>query len=61
MQSHLYEHFQLPDNTVFLQDIYVTLIDIDKIDPRAPTKREDYWIHTLKSKAPMGFNVEGGY
>ena len=43
----------------FLQDTYVTLID--KTDPRAPTKREDYWIHTLKTKAPTGLNVEGGY
>ena len=47
----LYKHSQLPGHTGFLQDIYVTLID--KIDPRAPTKREDYWIHTLKTKAPM--------
>ena len=59
MQRHLYEHFQLPGHTGFLQDTYVTLID--KTDPRAPTKREDYWIHTLKTKAPMGLNVEGGY
>ena len=22
---------------------------------------EDYWIHTLKTKAPIGLNVEGGY
>ena len=34
---------------------------IDKTDPRATTKREDYWIHTLKTKAPIGLNVEGGY
>ena len=40
MQKHLYEHFQLPGHTGFLQDTYVTLID--KIDPRAPTEREDY-------------------
>ena len=59
MQRHLYEHFELPGHTGFLQDTYVTLID--KTDPRAPTKREDYWIHTLKTKAPMGLNVEGGY
>ena len=59
MQKYLYEHFQLPGHTGFLQDTYVTLID--KTDPRAPTKREDYWIHTLKTKAPMGLNVEGGY
>ena len=51
MQRHLYEHFQLPGHTGFLQDTYVTLTD--KTDPRAPTKREDYWIHTLKTKPPM--------
>ena len=51
MQRHLYEHFQLPVHTGFLQDTYVTLID--KTDPRAPTKCEDYWIPILKTKAPM--------
>ena len=45
MQRHLYQHFQLPGHTGFLQDTYVTLID--KTNPRAPTKHEDYWIHTL--------------
>ena len=59
MQRHVYEHFQLPGRTGFLQDTYVTLID--KTDPRAPTERDDYWIHTLETKAPMGLNVEGGY
>ena len=37
MQRHLYENFQLPGHTGFLQDTYVTLID--KTDPRAPTNR----------------------
>ena len=59
MQRYLYEHFQLPDHTGFLQDTYVTLID--KTDPRALRKREDCWIRTLKTKASMGLNVEGGY
>ena len=27
----------------------------------APTKRENYRIHILKTKAPTEFNVEGGY
>ena len=27
---------------------------------RTPTKREEYWIHTFKTKAPIGLNVEGG-
>ena len=58
MQRHLYEHFQLPGHTGFLQDTYVTLTN--KTDPRAPTKHEDYSIHSLKTKAPMGLNVEGG-
>ena len=44
MQKHLYEHFTLPGNSVFLQDVSVTLID--KTDPSCPTKREDYWIDT---------------
>ena len=43
----------------FLQDTYVILID--KINPRALFYREDYWIHNLITKAPMGLNVEGGY
>ena len=59
MQRHLYKHFQLPCHTIFWQDTYVGLID--KTDPRAPTKREGYWIHNLKTKAPMGLNVKGGY
>ena len=48
VQRHFYEHFQLPGRTGFLQDTYVTLID--KTNPRALTKREDYWIHTLNKK-----------
>ena len=45
MLRHLYEYFQLPGHTGFLQDTYVTLTD--KINPRAPTKHEDYWIYSL--------------
>ena len=59
IQRHIYEHFQLPGNTGFLQDTYVTLID--KTNPRTPNNREDYWIHTLKTKEPMGLHVEGVY
>ena len=40
------------------KDVTVTLID--KTDPRDPTEREDYWIHTLKTKAPRGLNMEDG-
>ena len=56
MQKHLYEHFTLPGHSGFLHDVSVTLID--KTDPSCPTKREDYWIDTLKTKAPMGLNFD---
>ena len=57
-QRHLYEHFNLPGYSGFLNDVYVTLIH--KTDTKYPTKREDYWIHILKTKAPVGCNVEDG-
>lgn len=37
MQRHLYEHFQSPGHTGFLQETFVTFFH--KTDPRAPTKR----------------------
>ena len=58
MQKHLYEHFDLPGYTGFLKDTTVTLID--KKNPRNPTERENYWIHTLKTKAPRDLNMEDG-
>ena len=50
MQKHLYEHFDLPGHTNFLEDVTGSLID--KTDPRDPAESEDYWIYTLKTKAP---------
>ena len=58
MQRHLYENFNLPGRSRFLNDVSVTLID--KTDPKDPTKREDFWIQTLKTKAAPGLNVEDG-
>ena len=55
VQRHLYEHFNLPG---FLNNVSVTLVN--KTDPKDPTKREDYCIHTLKTKAPLELNVEDG-
>ena len=52
MQRHLYEHFQLPVHTGFLQDSYVTLID--KIDPWHPSSVKT---RTFEAKPPMGLNV----
>ena len=56
--TFLYEHFNLPDHSGFLNDVSVTLIN--KTDPTDATKLEDYWIHTLKTKAPLGLHVEDG-
>ena len=56
MQKHLYEDYTLPGHPGFLHDVSATLID--KTDPSCSTKREDYWIDTLKTKAPMGLNFD---
>ena len=42
MQRHLYEHFNLPGHSGFLNDVSITLID--KTDLKDPTKQEDFWI-----------------
>ena len=57
-QRHLYEHFNLPGHSGFLNDVSVTLII--KTHPKDPTKQEDCWIHILKTKAPLRLNVEDG-
>ena len=54
----MYERFHLPGHSGFLNDVSVTLTD--KTDHKNPTKREDYCIHTLKTKAPLGLSVEDG-
>ena len=51
--------FSAPGHHGFLQDTYVTATD--KTDPSTPTNHEYYWIHTLKTKAPVEPNVEDGY
>ena len=58
MQRHLYEHFNLAGHSGFLNDVSVTLIDKTVFED--PTKREDFWIQTFKTKAPLGLNVEDG-
>ena len=54
MQRHLHEHITLPGHSSFLHDASITLTD--KTDPSCPTKRENNWIDTFKTKAPMGLN-----
>ena len=55
MKMHLYEAFTLPGHSSF-HDVSITLID--KTDPSCTTKREDYWIDILKTRAPMGLNFD---
>ena len=56
IQEHLYKHFESEGRTEILDDISITLID--KTDGSDPTKRENYWMQTLKTFAPYGLNVE---
>ena len=51
METHLYNHFTLLGHSGFLHDVSIALAD--KTDLSFPTKREDYWIDTLKIKEPM--------
>ena len=56
MQEHLYKHFESEVHTEFLDDVSATLVD--KTDGSNPTKRENYWMQTLKTFAPYGLIVE---
>ena len=51
MQQHLFEHFSSEGQNNFLDD--VSIIFIDKTDPKNPNKREHYWRHTLKIDKPV--------
>ena len=56
MQQHLFEHFASEGHRSFLED--VTIILIDKTDPKDPNRREHYWRHALKTMAHLSSNVE---
>ena len=55
MQEHIFEHFNSEGHTGFLENVSVTFID--KTDLQIPEKRENYWIHTLKTMVPWGLNI----
>ena len=55
-KQHLFEHFQNPGHTEFIED--ACIIFIDKTDPFIPTKCEDHWRETLKTLAPHDLNIE---
>ena len=56
MQEHLYRHFSSPSHRGFHNYVSVTLID--KTDGSDPKKQEDYWVKTLKTMGPYGWNIE---
>ena len=46
-------------HTGFLVNVSVTFID--KTDSQNPEKRENYWIHTLKTMVPWDLNILNGF
>ena len=58
MQEYLYSYFGNEGHNGFLEDVSIALID--KTDGSDPTKRDTFWMHTLKPLAPYGLTVEDG-
>ena len=51
-QAGFFAHFQTAGHSGFINDAKIRLID--KTDPSDPTRREDFWIDTLKTRYPQG-------
>ena len=47
----LFSHFHTAS---FINDNEIRFID--KTDPSDPTRREDFWMDTLKTRYPLGFH-----
>ena len=58
-QKFLQSHFLQRDHQGFLKDVEVRLID--KTQASDPTKREFYWMRTLRNLYPDGLNIESDY
>ena len=58
-QTFLQSHFLQRDQQGFLKDVEVRLID--KTQASDPTKREFYWMRTLRTLYPDGLNIESDY
>ena len=58
-QKFLQSHVLQDDHKGFLEDVEVRLID--KTNGSDPTKREYYWLRTLKTLYPDGLNTERDY
>ena len=55
MQDDLYKHFQTEGDKGFPNEASVTFID--KMDGKGLKKRERYWMRTLNTMEPYGFNI----
>ena len=58
-QPGFFAHFQSLDHSGFLEDTEITFID--KRDPFDPTRREGFWIDTLKTRYPLRLNNIDAY
>ena len=58
-QKYLQCHFLQRDHQCFLKDVEIRLID--KAQASDPTKREFYWLRTLRTLYPDGLNIENDY
>ena len=58
-QKFLQSHFLHLDLQGFLKDVEVRLID--KTQASDTTKREFYWMRTLRALYPDGLNIESDY
>ena len=58
-QTFLQSHLLQRDHQGFLKDVEVRLID--KTQASDPTKREFYWMRTLRTLYPDGLNTESDY
>ena len=56
MQQHLCEHCYSESHSGFLGNVSISLID--KIHGFQPIKKENYWMRTLKTLAPLRLNDE---
>ena len=56
MRQHLYEHFYSEGYSGFLGNVSISLID--KTNGFQPQKRENYWMRTLETVAPLGLTIE---
>ena len=53
-RTGFFSYFQSLDHNGCQEDTEITFID--KTDPSDPTRCEEFWIDTLKTRYPLGFN-----